>query len=266
MTKIRTFPTSNKVEEILSRLPPREVSEFVRAAVIEKAGNQMQAVILCGGLGTRLYPITKEIPKSMITIKGKPFLEYQIELLKKNGITDIVLCTGHMANQIQKYFGDGRKFGAHISYGDPKYAAYDTGGVIKGAERLLADRFFVMYGDSYLPIDFKKVTEDFLVRKKKGLVTVWKNFDKYDKSNIAVRNGLVTVYDKTKNGMIYIDYGLSILNKTVISQMPEKTKFSLGTVFNMLIEKDELAAHEVDQRFYEVGSFAGLKDFEEMIR
>ena len=107
--------------------------------------------------------------------------------------------------------------------------------------------------------------DDFLIRKKKGLMVVWKNFDKYDKSNVDIKNGLVTVYDKGATGPTYIDYGLSILDRSVIEQMPHKTKFHLGEVFKALIEKNELAAYEVDQRFYETGSFSGLKDFEEML-
>ncbi|MEK6967631.1 MAG: sugar phosphate nucleotidyltransferase [Nanoarchaeota archaeon] len=265
MTKIRTFPTSEEIENVLSRLPPREVSGFIRDSIIEKIKTEPQVAILCGGLGTRLYPITKEIPKSMVLIKGKPFLLHQVELLKKNGIRDIVLCVGHMADQIKNYFGNGSKFGVRISYGDPKNAKYDMGGVIKAAEKLLMDRFFIMYGDSYLPIDFRKVMDDFLIRKKKGLMVVWKNFDKYDKSNVDIKNGLVTVYDKGATGPTYIDYGLSILDRSVIEQMPHKTKFHLGEVFKALIEKNELAAYEVDQRFYETGSFSGLKDFEEML-
>ena len=265
MAKIRTFSTNSDVDRILERLPSRDMSGFIRNAIIEKSDRMPQVVILCGGLGTRLYPITKKIPKSMVSIRGKPFLLYQIELLKKNGIFDIVLCVGHMADQIKRYFGNGSKFGIKISYGDPKNAKYDMGGVIKSTEKLLADRFFIMYGDSYLPIDFRKVMEEFLIRKKKGLMVVWKNFDKYDKSNVNVKNGLVTVYDKGARGATYIDYGLSVLNRSVIEQMPDKTKFHLGEVFKMLIQKNELAAYEIDQRFYEIGSFEGLKDFEWMI-
>ena len=264
MGQIRTFSTNDEVEKVLFRLPSRDISEFVRNAIVEKGNRMPQAVILCGGLGTRLYPITKEIPKSMVMVNGKAFLEHQIELLKKNNIYDIVLCVGHMSDQIKKYFGNGKKLGVNISYGDPKNAKYDTGGVIKGAENLLTKHFFVVYGDSYLPIDFNGVMESFLIHKKKGLMTVLRNFDKYDKSNTNIKNGLVTGYDKNA-GFPYIDFGLSVLDRTVISQMPKNTKFSLSDVFKMLIEKNQLAAYEVDQRPYEIGSFDGLKDFEEMI-
>ena len=265
MSQIRTFSTNDEVEKVLVRLQSRDISEFVRNAIIEKGSRMPQAVILCGGLGTRLYPITREIPKSMVIIKGKPFLEHQIELLKKNGIYDVVLCVGHMADQIKKYFGDGSKFGIKISYGKPQDSKYDTGGVIKGAEQILAGHFFVMYGDSYLPINFTAVMRNFLLKGKKGLMTVWKNFDKYDKSNVNIKDGFVVGYDKTA-GFKYVDFGLSVLDKTVITQMPDNTKFTLNDMFKMLIEKKELAAYEVDQRFYEIGSFTGLKDFEETIK
>lgn len=266
MSLLRTFSTDSETEKILSRLPKREASEFIRTSIREKASKNFQCVILCGGLGTRLYPITKDMPKSMVRISGKPFLEYQLMLLKKNGIKNVVLCIGYKSEQIKSYFGDGKKFGMKISYGNPRDSSLGMGGVIKAAENLLEGRFFLLYGDSYLPIDFQDAMNYFLFSKKKAVMTVYKNHDTFDKSNVAVEGNLVSVYNKTKRNLVYIDYGLSILDKSVIENLPQKEKIDMSSIFGMLIEKRELAAFEVDKRFYEIGSFQGLKDFEEFVK
>ena len=266
MTKLRTFSTDDEVEKILSQLPHREASEFIRNSIREKSAKNMQCVILCGGVGSRLYPLSKDIPKSMIKINNKPFIEYQIELLKKNGIKDIVLCVGHLSEQIKNHLGDGRKFGVRLTYGDPKDAKYDTGGVIKAVEENLKKEFFILYGDSYLPVDFQEIMNIFHIFRKKGLMTVFKNFNKFDRSNVEIEGNLVTVYDKTASKLIYIDYGLNVLDKTVIHHLPHRKKISLDEIFRMLIDKKELGAHEVDKRFYEIGSFDGMKDFEELMK
>ena len=114
-----------------------------------------QAVILAGGAGTRLQPITHSIPKPMVSLNGRPFLEYLVDLLKNNGIEEIVLCLGHMHEKISEYFGDGSKFGIGIKYsiGD---AEFDTGKRIKNAQKLLREKFLLMYCDNYWPLDMKK--------------------------------------------------------------------------------------------------------------
>jgi NDP-sugar pyrophosphorylase family protein len=261
MTKLRTFSTDDEVEKILSQLPHREASEFIRNSIREKSAKNMQCVILCGGVGSRLYPLSKDIPKSMIKINNKPFIEYQIELLKKNGIKDIVLCVGHLSEQIKNHLGDGRKFGVRLTYGDPKDAKYDTGGVIKAVEENLKKEFFILYGDSYLPVDFQEIMNIFHIFRKKGLMTVFKNFNKFDKSNVEIEDGMVLKYDKKNNEkMIYIDYGLSIFRKDVIKSMP--VKFPLDDVFKQLIKEKQLASFVIKTPFQEIGSFEGLKRFE----
>ena len=158
----------------------------------------MQIVILCGGLATRLGDIAKNNPKSMIEINGKPFLEHQIELLKKQSITDILLCVGYLSEKIMDYFGDGKNFGVNIRYsydGDKRLGPI---GAVKNAEFLLDDIFFIMYGDSYVFVDFGKIYQHFLKRKKLALMTIYKNYDKYDKSNVAVNNSDIIRYNKEK--------------------------------------------------------------------
>jgi D-glycero-alpha-D-manno-heptose 1-phosphate guanylyltransferase len=225
-------------------------------------------VILCGGLATRLGNIAKDTPKSMINIEGKPFLEYQIENLKKNSIKDIVLCVNHLSEKIKDYFENGKRFGVNIKYSHDGENPLGPIGSIKNAQSLLDDAFFIMYGDSYLRFDFQKLYSYFLKENKLGLMVVYKNYDKYDKSNLVVKNNMVTEYDKTKktNDMIYIDYGASILRKKSLDLIPKNTYYTTGEFFTNLIKNNELLAFEVKNRFYHIGNPEALEEFRTFIR
>jgi NDP-sugar pyrophosphorylase family protein len=228
----------------------------------------MQIVILAGGLATRLRPLTNNIPKSMIRVDGKPFLQHQIELLKENGLEDIVLCVGHLSQMIKDYFGDGRKFGVRIRYSDEGENLLGSGGALKKAEPLLEDEFFLMYGDSYLLLNYRAI--EFYHKKFENfcLLVVYKNQNLYDKSNVGIKDGLVTSYDKTNpdGNLIYIDAGLSILRKEVLDQIPSDRPSLLEEFYQRIIAKREMLAYEVNQRFYEIGSLKGLKEFESLIK
>ncbi len=228
----------------------------------------MQMVILCGGLAKRLGDIAKDTPKSMIKIEGKPFLEYQIENLRKNSIKDIILCVGYLSEQIKNHFGNGEEFGVKIRYSNDGKKPLGPIGAIKNAQSLLEDVFYIMYGDSYLMFDFKEVYSYFLKENKLGLMVVYKNYDKYDKSNIVVKNNMVVGYNeykKTKD-MIYIDYGASILRKKSLNLVPEDTYYTTGEFFIDLIKNHELLAYEVKRRFYHIGNPDALEDFRAFIR
>jgi len=227
----------------------------------------MQIVILCGGEATRLYPLTKKIPKSMIKIGDKPFLEHQLDLLKKNRIFDIVLCVGYKAEQIKKYFGDGRKFGVRIKYSSDKKRLLGTGGALKKAENFLEDSFMAMWGDSYLPFNFQKAIKFFKKFDKLGLMTVYKNMDRYEPSNVEVKDNLVKFYSKKRKTkkMKYIDYGVSIFKKEVLKFVPKNKVYDLSQLQQLLIKKRELLACPVEKRFYQIGSPEGLKEFKKYI-
>lgn len=227
----------------------------------------MQMVILAGGLATRLRPLTEKIPKSMLQIHGKPFLQYQIELLKKNGVMDILLCIGYLGNQIRKYFGDGKRFGVSISYSEEGNKLLGTGGALKNAKPMLGDEFFVMYGDSYLMLDYQRIIAEFRKHDNSALMVVYKNDSKYDKSVIAVRDGFVTKYDNTResNDLVYIDEGVSMLRKAFLG-LAEKEVFPLYDLFKALIARRKLRSWETNQRFYEIGSPEGLREFEHLVR
>ncbi len=223
----------------------------------------MQMAILAGGLATRLGDLTRDQAKSMVRVLGKPFLEYQLELLSKKGITDILLCTGHLGEQVEKYAGNGEKYGLTIKY-SLENRPLGTAGALKNASHLLEDMFFTMYGDSYLFLDFQAVMHYFLSQNKLGLMTVYENHDRYDLSNTAVEGNLVKRYSKKERtgDMVYIDYGANIFRREVFTLVPENRFYSLEDLFVRLIEMKELLAFEVKERFYEIGSLQGLQEFE----
>lgn len=227
----------------------------------------MQAVILAGGLATRLGDITKNKPKSLVEIQGKPFLQFQLEFLKENGIKDIVLCVGHLGNQIQAIFGNGSKHGVNIEYSIEE-TLLGTAGAIKQAEPLLEEIFFTLYGDSYFRLNFNDISSYFRARDKTALMTVYRNYGLYDRSNTTIEGEIVTKYDKknTTGDMVYIDYGLNLFRKNVLQLIPENTYFGLEEIFCQLIANQELLAYEVKDRFYEIGSVNGLKECTDFIR
>ena len=223
----------------------------------------MQVVILAGGRATRLKPLTNNVPKSLIDIDGKPFLEHQLHFLKESGLTEIILCVGHLGEAIERHSGDGRKFGVNIKYSYEKTRLLGTAGALKNAEQLLDDRFFVIYGDSYLRLDFAAVMAFFKKYDKLGLMVIYKNYDLYDRSNVVIEGNLVKQYSKKgkTEGMVYIDYGASILRKKALESVPQNQAYSLERLFAKLIRKEELLAFEANTRFYQIGSPEGLEEF-----
>ena len=228
---------------------------------------KIQVVILAGGMATRLGELTKNRPKSLVEIQGKPFLAYQLELLKDHEISDIVLCIGHLGGQIRKAFGDGSNYGVHLTY-SLEDEPLGTAGALKNAAPYLNDTFLVIYGDSYLLLDFMKIYAYFLTQQKLSLDTVFRNNDAFDASNIVIRDNMVEGYSKSEKtpDMVYIDCGAVIFHKEVLQLIPEDHFYSLEELFLRLIEKEQLLAFEVKEKFYEIGSPQGLKDFEAFIQ
>jgi NDP-sugar pyrophosphorylase family protein len=227
---------------------------------------EMQVAIIAGGLGSRLGPLTGNLPKSMINVLGRPFIEYQFEFLRERGVSDIVLCLGHLGRQIEKYCGDGSNFGVKLKYYNES-TPLDTAGALKNAAPGLEDPFFTLYGDSYLFLDFRDMLDRFRQQNKLASMSVYKNQDAYDISNTHLENGLVKQYSKErKNKFAYIDCGVNLFRKEVLELIPDCQPHSMGTLFNRLIEREELLAYEVKERFYEIGSVAGLNEFTEYIR
>jgi NDP-sugar pyrophosphorylase family protein len=233
----------------------------------------MQCVILAGGLGTRIRGRSGNLPKAMIPVLGKPFIEYQLQWLAGQGIRRVVVSIGYLGSMIAAAVGDGSRLGLSVAYSDEGQILRGTGGALRCAADLglLDDAFFLLYGDSYLPIEFLPVW-----RTSDGgricTMTVMRNRGQWDRSNTIVRAGEIVLYDKfvadpAALGMDFIDYGLSVLRRDVVlAEVASDTKGDLAGVLNRLSVRGELRAHEVRERFYEIGSPEGLDDFENYIR
>jgi NDP-sugar pyrophosphorylase family protein len=226
-----------------------------------------QIVILAGGEATRLYPLTTKIPKSMIMINGVPFIVHQLNLFKRNGISDIVICAGVFSEKIIDYLGDGSKFGVSIRYSiETPDKLLGTLGALKNAYNLLETDFLLIFGDSYLEIDYQAIYSKFLQMGKLGLMTVVKNEDEFMPNNVEILDGLVIKYDKKKpNDFRYVDYGLSAFKKSVLDLFPKNRNLDLSELNKKLISTNNLAVYEVQEKFYEIGSIQGIKDFEKYL-
>jgi NDP-sugar pyrophosphorylase family protein len=228
----------------------------------------LPVAILAGGLATRLRPLTETIPKSLVEINGEPFLWHQLRLLRENGVDRVVMCVSHLGEQVQESAGEGRQFGLHIDYSFDGDILLGTAGALKRAQPLLGESFFVLYGDSYLPIDLRAVETAFRASGKAGLMTVYSNQGQWDTSNVEFTDGRIVAYDKKlRTGrMRYIDYGLGVLNADALARVPAGTSFDLAALYQELLSAGELAAFEAPQRFYEIGSFSGIEELSSYLR
>lgn len=220
--------------------------------------------ILAGGLATRLRPITETIPKALVPVAGQPFLAHQLRLLASRGVQRVVLCVGYRGEMIEARFGDGSGYGVRLEYSFDGPQLLGTGGALKRALPRLGQQFFVLYGDSYLPIDYVSVAHAFNDSGKLGLMTVFKNQNRWDTSNVTFDGRDIRCYDKKIRTaeMEHIDYGLGVLRAEALMDWPEAEPFDLADVYQDLIRKDQLAGFEVTQRFYEAGSKEGLAELD----
>ena len=225
-------------------------------------------IILAGGLGTRISKYIGDIPKSLALVNNIPFIDHQLIALKKQGFTDVVISIGYKGEFISNYVGNGNKYGLNIIYSDDGENFLGTGGAIKKAAKYMNDSFFILYGDSYLPINFLKVEKKFFEEKKLGLLTIFKNNNNFDKSNVHYNGGEIISYSKSKRTykMKYIDYGLSILNKTIFSNYDFNKVFDLSECFVKLIHEKEITPYIVEERFYEIGTIDGFIETENYIK
>ena len=228
----------------------------------------MQCVILAGGLGTRIRDRSGGLPKALIPVLGKPFVFYQLEWLKRQNVDRVVLSIGYGGDLIAGAVGDGSRFGLTVAYADEGGDLRGTGGALRfiADQDMLDQGFFVLYGDSYLPIDIApvwRISEEGSV----PTMTIIKNENRWDKSNVVFDDGELILYDKSATdpaalGMSYIDYGLSVLTKdAIIEGIPSGAVMDLSQLLHRLSVERRLRACEVFHRFYEVGSPQGLDDF-----
>ncbi|HEY5869112.1 MAG TPA: sugar phosphate nucleotidyltransferase [Candidatus Tectomicrobia bacterium] len=218
--------------------------------------------ILAGGLATRLQPLTTTIPKALVEVNGEPFIAHQLRLLRAHGLTRVVICAGHLGDMLQAYVGDGEKFGVQVRFAFDGPRLLGTAGALKQALPLLGEAFFVLYGDAYLPCDYGAIQTAFEHSGRPALMTVFANAGRWDRSNVEFMNGHLLAYDKHRPTpqMRYIDYGLGVFHHTALAAVPEAQWYDLATLYQELLARGALAAYEVGQRFYEIGSLAGLEE------
>jgi MurNAc alpha-1-phosphate uridylyltransferase len=222
----------------------------------------LPVAILAGGLATRLRPITQKIPKALIEVAGEPFVAHQLKYLRQQGITSVTLCIGYLGEMIQEFVGDGSHWGLKVSYSLDGPVLLGTGGALKQALPMLGERFFVLYGDSYLPINYANVQKAFIDSNQLGLMTVLKNENQWDRSNAQFELGNLIEYNKEviNSSMHHIDYGLGALQASVLGRYPDGESFDLSKVYNDLSTQQQLSGYEVFDRFYEIGSIQGIAD------
>jgi NDP-sugar pyrophosphorylase family protein len=225
----------------------------------------MQVVILAGGLATRLGARTRSIPKALLPIAGRPFLAWQLEALRRSGFTEVVLCISHLGEQIRDFLGAGSAFGVNAAYSEDGPKLLGTGGALRRALPLLAPRFLVTYGDSYLPFDYSAPLRDLEAHPDAlGTMSVFENVGAWDPSNTEVQGEYVARYEKggSDAALRYIDYGAIALCRDVIAERPSEPAFGLDQVQAELARLGKLRAFTATERFYEVGSELGIRDLE----
>ena len=234
--------------------------------------NERQAVILAGGLGTRMRPITETIPKPMIAVAGKPFLQWQLELLHKGGIGSALLLVAYLGEQIKQYFGDGKKFGGCLEYSHEP-SPLGTGGALKNAEQKLRDSFVLVNGDTYLAIDYERVVRDFAAANCAAMIVAYVKPEVATAAvpasglpgNLGVSaDGTVTAYRKREpEGLNHIDAGVIVMQKQILASLPAGQSCSLEEeVYPQLIARGQMRAWVTREPFYDMGSPAGLAALE----
>ena len=225
--------------------------------------------VLAGGLGTRMAKRTgPRLPKALLEVAGRPFIDFKLAQLAAEGVTQVVMLLGHGAEAIADHVGDGAAYGLHLDIVPDGEVLLGTGGAVRRAVPQLGDAFWVTYGDTYLSVPMADVEEAFGRAGRRGLMTVFRNCDAWDASNVALKEGLVAEYRKGAPAGTYehIDYGMSILTAGAFAPFPAGTTFDLGEVLQSVIAAGGLAGFEVEERFYEIGSEAGFQETDRHLR
>jgi NDP-sugar pyrophosphorylase family protein len=224
-------------------------------------------LILAGGKATRLGNISQTIPKALVAVAGRPFIDYQLGRLASHGINKVIMCLGHFADQIRDHVGTGSRYGLSVSYSHDGPTPRGTGGAVRNTLSTIGDGCWVLYGDSLLDVNYREVFEA-LPAASLGLMTVYRNENRFDSSNVVFQDGRLIKYSKTARtpDMTHIDYGLSLLRAQAIERIPEDRQSDLAELYTSLSISGELAGVEMTRRFYEIGSPAGLQEAEEFLR
>jgi MurNAc alpha-1-phosphate uridylyltransferase len=225
----------------------------------------VQAVVLAGGFATRMHPRTLTVPKSMLEVAGRPFIEWQLERLAEAGLLDVVMCIAHLGESIRAHVGDGARFGVRVEWSEEGPKLLGTAGALRSALPLLAPTFLVTYGDSYLPFDYSEPLRTLDAHRDcDGVMAVYKNAGKWEPSNVLTDDAWVLRYEKGCQDptLDHIDYGATALRRDVIAALPSGEPRGLDRLQHELAERKRLRACVARDRFFEIGSPEGLAALE----
>jgi histidinol-phosphate phosphatase family protein len=233
---------------------------MVQGSTTRQFTQPTQAVILAGGRGTRLRPLTETRPKPMVEIHGKPFLEYQIEQLREQGFTKVLLLLGYLPEVVQNYFGDGSRWGIRVDY---SLSAVDD----ETARRLLLARsqldacFLLLYCDNYWPMQIDKMWARFAASDALAMITVYSNKDGYSRNSVRVgADGYVEIYDKScaTPGLQGVEISYALIDRSVVALLPETNVSVEEALYTRLAQQRQLLAYVTDHRYYSVGALHRL--------
>ncbi|MBC8335779.1 MAG: NTP transferase domain-containing protein [Anaerolineales bacterium] len=224
-------------------------------------------VILAGGLAVRLRPITEEIPKALVEVGGEPFIVHQLRLLYSRGIRNVIISAWYLGEMIREFIGDGSRFGMQVQYVFDGEKALGTAGAVRKALGFIDGPFFVLNGDTYFPCDFAAIQTYFELCAQSGLMTVNYNQMDWHDSNVEFKDGEIIRHDKQNRDalMQHVDAGLALFDPIAFAHLPEGQSADLMDVFQKLLAEGKLLGYEEQQRFYEVGSFSGLKELDMLL-
>ena len=233
----------------------------------------LQCLILAGGLGTRMRHRTGLHPKALMEIRGRPFLDWQLTLLREQGLKRVVVSAGFGGDEIAAYVGDGSRWKLSIQVVCEPMPLLGTAGALRFCidQGKMDEAFFVLYGDSYLTVSFAEVHLAFNRSGAPALMTVFENEGRFDTSNVWYADHRIRLYTKTpsteeKAKLHAIDYGLlAVRSNWIQTQVASGEKKDLSQILEPLSRRGELAGYLVEDRFYEVGSEPGLADFEKFL-
>jgi len=217
--------------------------------------------VLAGGLATRLGGLAERRPKSLLEVAGRPFVDHQMALLRRRGLRRVVLLVGHLGEQIMSHVGDGSRYGLEIDCVDDGTRPLGTAGALRQASERLGPLFFALYGDSYADLDFAALLAA-LEDEKHGVMAVLANAGRWDRSNVELCDERIIAYHKHRPGpeMRHIDFGVSLLRNRAFADLPVGEPADLGDLYTRLVEQGRLSGLEVCERFFEIGSPAGLDE------
>ncbi len=227
-----------------------------------------QAVILAGGRGERLRPLTDSVPKPLVKVGNRPFLDYLLFLLKSQGFEHVVLLLGYLAEHVQRHVGTGEQFGLRVDY-SVSPVENETGRRLLLANPILESNFLLMYCDNYWPLQIEPMWEQFVRSDVSSMLTIYTNRDQYTKDNVEIdKTGLIVNYDKSRksSGLSGVDIGYSLLKKDVLKDMPDENGSFEAMVYPVLAKRQQLAAYTTDHRYYSIGSMDRLPMTEQFVR